>query len=1038
MNIRAFLNLPLLILLLMLAPACNNDSDAPPEATITIFGSAMLDDSLRLAGASVDLYVGDDVYPWQTVTTDQLGYFHFEVPQSIDATQIRAAVHDGQIYNRETGQVEKRLDSGETLLAYLNPQGGAGGYALHLNPQNDYLTRWLMARSQSQAELAQALGTGLNLDPVWIAGALQRGSLLFAPPELTVCLGSVYGSLLTNDQRDLGMDGGGLAALAAGINGCTPIPQSLGFDWEWKDLVSDGAKELVSTGLKEFAKWAEFSSALGGIFTKIGVSLLFAALFPAEDPNKVVLDALNEGFKRINEELYKISSQITVINAIVSQLGNVVIDGTTYNSVLTSLNTVPFAKITAATTTTKRLVDYQKDYLKSGDLEQGTAQSLKNWQTDVVNGFLADQNVRGITEPLAAIVNTLNAQYSSGPSKTPFIDIAGRVSLRTEFRQDSSTGEYLMTVDDNLPQTVNRIAKTATATYLALLNHLNLAYAVQQKYLMMNEQNRVVQAALQELKKTYLTPSEYRDFQKKYKDQGIYYGDAYNSAIRDSSRYYADAVMLLTQHYQRVIEGLQQMAQNYYYSSNVGPGVEAPFRSDATLANINKLMSDVLVAANHYRGTPLLLKDRNNPKTAYVPAAADFKAAQAYVTLDYRTPFRFRTNSRGRSMPGDWQASAYNDAKGATVEVLDCNGSPILYVKGTQITDSHYDSPATLGALLRDKSDVFHFLDGYASPDVGESGWQFQYRLSDAIKGNNSFDYRNVAADLKFLIPVDKFTAPSCGGRNKLTVRAPAHLATGEYRSFSFDMSDYVNGRDLKDDKTSLTRLNVDNYYEGSYIALGSHNLAAGIGSGFCDESDTCNYIRCDGKDSKAFPPHIEPGVRLAEHRISTDNGVTLPLVTMSPNSYANVFHDGNGISFFYAYKGMREYQSLLRENTRATNIVAYRVDSKDAAPRADDQLTFTNIQTLDARLTHWGGCGDFSRFDPSFKPLNKSYSVHLADVIAAKGPGDWIVDRPVDLQLVIDYAGTDYLHPLPGRDSRNWRAYGAFASEINKTFKRP
>ena len=56
MNIRAFLNLPLLILLLMLAPACNNDSDAPPEATITIFGSAMLDDSLRLAGASVDLY----------------------------------------------------------------------------------------------------------------------------------------------------------------------------------------------------------------------------------------------------------------------------------------------------------------------------------------------------------------------------------------------------------------------------------------------------------------------------------------------------------------------------------------------------------------------------------------------------------------------------------------------------------------------------------------------------------------------------------------------------------------------------------------------------------------------------------------------------------------------------------------------------------------------------------------------------------------------------------------------------------------------
>ena len=99
MNIRAFLKLPLLILLLMLAPACNNDSDAPPEVTITISGSAMLDDGLRLAGASVDLYIGDDAYPWQTVTTDQLGYFHFELPQSIDATQIRAAVHDGQIYN---------------------------------------------------------------------------------------------------------------------------------------------------------------------------------------------------------------------------------------------------------------------------------------------------------------------------------------------------------------------------------------------------------------------------------------------------------------------------------------------------------------------------------------------------------------------------------------------------------------------------------------------------------------------------------------------------------------------------------------------------------------------------------------------------------------------------------------------------------------------------------------------------------------------------------------------------------------------------
>lgn len=63
----------------MLAPACNNDSDAPPEAMITISGSAMLDDSLRLAGASVDLYVGDDAYPWQTVTTDHLGYFHFEL-----------------------------------------------------------------------------------------------------------------------------------------------------------------------------------------------------------------------------------------------------------------------------------------------------------------------------------------------------------------------------------------------------------------------------------------------------------------------------------------------------------------------------------------------------------------------------------------------------------------------------------------------------------------------------------------------------------------------------------------------------------------------------------------------------------------------------------------------------------------------------------------------------------------------------------------------------------------------------------------------
>lgn len=42
--------------------------------------------------------------------------------------------------------MEKRLDSGENLLAYLTPQGEAGGYALHLNPQNDYLTRWLMAR----------------------------------------------------------------------------------------------------------------------------------------------------------------------------------------------------------------------------------------------------------------------------------------------------------------------------------------------------------------------------------------------------------------------------------------------------------------------------------------------------------------------------------------------------------------------------------------------------------------------------------------------------------------------------------------------------------------------------------------------------------------------------------------------------------------------------------------------------------------------------------------------------------------------------
>lgn len=94
-----------------------------------------------------------------------------------------------------------------------------------------------------------------------------------------------------------------------------------------------------------------------------------------------------------------------------------------------------------------------------------------------------------------------------------------------------------------------------------------------------------------------------------------------------------------------------------------------------------------------------------------MPAAADFKATQAYVTLDYRTPISASALMSVLAAPcqaiGKPVPTTMPRALGLKYWIATTD--PILYVKGTHITDSHYDSPATLGALLRDKSDVTPF-----------------------------------------------------------------------------------------------------------------------------------------------------------------------------------------------------------------------------------------------------------------------------------------------------------------------------------------